>query len=140
MNYKRINTETEDGRIFYQVFDGEKLAAEFAWHLEEGASAGIRFWIDEIRLEGGYADKRSMDLILQFIQYKCWVSGCEAMYVRLHMKNLFYQEMYRKYGFYVIAQEETSLHPGDSSWKCVLKYILPDSREADFQSYIRRRG
>lgn len=133
MNYKKVNT-TEEGRVYYQVFNGEKPAAEFSWHLEDAESAGCRFWIDGIQLAGGYEDEKHMDLVLQFIQYKCWVSGCKAMYVRLHVKNLFYQELYRKYGFYIIAREEEA-----GAGKNVLKYPLPDSREEDFQSYIRRK-
>lgn len=137
LNYKRINTVTEDSRVCYQAFDGEKQAAEFSWHLESGEGSGIVFWIDEIRLKGEYEDEQTMDLVLQFIQYKCWVSGCGAMHVRIYMKNLFYQDLYRKYGFYTIAQEEVSSRAGDR--RIVLKYVLPDSREAHFQSYIRRK-
>lgn len=138
MNYKRINTGKEDSRICYQALDGEKLAAEFSWYTESGTAPGIRFWIEEIRLAGGYENGQTMDLVLQFIQYKCWVSGCSAMHVRVHVKNLFYQDLYRKYGFYTMAQEDdVSSRAGDR--KIVLKYVLPDSREAHFQSYIRKR-
>lgn len=139
MNYKRINTATEDNRVCYQAFDGKKLAAEFSWYTESGAGPFIRFWIEEIRLTGDYENEQTMDLVLQFIQYKCWVSGCNAMHVRIHIKNLFYQDLYRKYGFYTIAQDEdvSSARAGDR--KIVLKYILPDSREAHFQNYIRKK-
>lgn len=139
MNYKRINTATEDNRVYYQAFDGKKLAAEFSWYIESGAGLSARFWIGGIRLMGEYENEQTMDMVLQFIQYKCWVSGCDVMHVRVHMKNLFYQDLYRKYGFYAFAQDEDISLDRLGDRKIVLKYNLPASREEHFQSYIRKR-
>ena len=70
-------------------------------------------------------DYRYLDAILQFIQYKCWCSGCRSMYVRLSARNLMDIERYKRYGFYVIAQEEQTTVQGEVSCAYVLKYPLP---------------
>ena len=73
MIYRKV--KTENSRTFYQVYEGEKRTAEFSWRMEEKA-AGTRFWIEEIRLESQKDQAQNMERILQFLQYKCLVSGC----------------------------------------------------------------
>lgn len=91
----------------YRVYEGQDLAAEFAYHVQDVTGDDTRrFWIDGIRLCEGYANAPVMEDILQFIRYKCLSSGCPAIHVRLDGKNLFYLELYRKFGFYMIDQEE----------------------------------
>lgn len=164
MNYKRIQqadsnrtssenqqmTAGSSERINYSVYEREEQTAEFAYHVDYAkmdvdrgwdaeVSGGLKkFWIDEIRLLGNYAGYQTMDQILHFIQYKCWVSGCAAMYVRISEKNLFYQELYAQYGFYVIASEEKQILPGGTVYDSVMKYRLPDSKEEDFRIHMRR--
>ena len=47
------------------------------------------------------------------------------MYVRLSARNLMDIERYKRYGFYVIAQEEQTTVQGEVSCAYVLKYPLP---------------
>ena len=136
MIYRKV--KTENSRTFYQVYEGEKRTAEFSWRMEEKA-AGTRCWIEEIRLESQKDQAQNMERILQFLQYKCLVSGCREMYVRLHRKNLFAQDLYKRYGFSIIARAGGDGARADGFAEYVLKYTLPESRDADFQHYIRRK-
>lgn len=165
MNYKIIDTsysssvisngkevQNDDGRQFaYQVFEKEKAVADFLYHIESdclksffeenasGAEMNSVFWIDDITLKSEFADYKFMDSILQFLQYKCWTAGCQSMYVRLNMRNLFYMEMYKQYGFFMFSQEEKQISYGQTVYECVMKYALPGSKEEAFRHYIRRR-
>lgn len=162
MNYKKIisnvpchwDTEEKereaDGFVkeAYQVFEKDEMAAEFSYYTETvkdriyrgaGEVRIKQFWIDEIRLSDEFENYRTMDAVIQFIQYKCWAAGCPAMYVRLSSWNLLYQEMYMKYGFSVIAEEEKKLPRGGRVYEYIMKYSLPDSREAEYRNYIRRK-
>lgn len=162
MNYKRMIRDVPFDRATgeraqnvedvaaaaYRVYEKEELAAEFSYHMDTVAEtkysgAGYismnQFWIDEIQLASGFTNYRTIDAVLHFIQYKCWVAGCSAMYVRLSVKNLFYQELYGKYGFYVIAEEEKRILRGGFAYEYVMKYPLPDSREEEYSRHIRRK-
>ncbi len=131
--------KTEYDSVSYRVYDGEKPAAEFSYHIECLArDEGSRFWIDEIRLSDAYGDRNTMEAVLHFIQYKCRVAGCPAMHVRLASNNIFYIEMYRKFGFYLIDEEERKLPPGRVACMSVLKYPLPESRDDVLRNYIMR--
>ncbi len=131
--------ESGKNTVSYQVYDGEKLAAEFAFHIQVLRGEEVRrFWIDGIRLCDEYADSPTMESILQFVQYKCAAGGCPAMHVRLDNRNLFYLELYRKYGFYMLDQEESKLPGGQVCCISVLKYPLPGSRDDVFRGYILR--
>ncbi len=127
------------GEVSYEVYEGKDLAAEFGYHVEHRPQdAASRFWIDGIRLSGSCSAASVMEAVLQFIQYKCQEAGCSAMHVRLNRKNLFYLELYQKFGFYMIDQEEQEPAPGQVSCISVFKYPIPNTREEFLRSYILR--
>lgn len=84
-----------------------------------------QFWIERIHMEQDYLDYSYLDAVLQFIQYKCWCSGCTAMYTRISAVNLMDMERYRRYGFYVIAEQMSEQRQGNFVCHYVLKYPLP---------------
>lgn len=117
------------------MFEGMTQTAEFSCIAKED-----QFWIEYVRLSHGYEEYAVWDPVLQFIQYKCWAAGYSAIYVRLNMQNLFEQELYRKYGFRIIAQEEHAHPHGGACYEYVLKYGLPESRDEIYMDYLRRSG
>lgn len=125
MRYER--KKEENSEVFYKVLDNSTKAAEFSYQqkFDETGQVCEQFWIRRIHLEQKCLDYRYLDAILQFIQYKCWCSGCRSMYVRLSARNLMDIERYKRYGFYVIAQEEQTTVQGEVSCAYVLKYPLP---------------
>ena len=125
MRYER--KKEENSEVFYEVLENSTKAAEFSYQqkFDETGQVCEKFWIRRIHLEQKCLDYRYLDAILQFIQYKCWCSGCRSMYVRLSARNLMDIERYKRYGFYVIAQEEQTAGPGEVSCAYVLKYPLP---------------
>ncbi len=135
----RLLKDPEKNSIFYEASEGDERAAEFSYHTETlPHGAACRFWIDQIRLDGDFSDTVTMEAVLQFIQYKCQAAGCPAMFVRLDEKNLFYLELYRKFGFYMIDQEEWEPGQGETCCESVLKYPIPESKDEVFRSYIMR--
>ncbi len=135
----RLLKDPEDNRICYEASEDGERAAEFSYHTESlPHGAACRFWIDQVRLDGDFSDTVTMEAVLQFIQYKCLAAGCQAMFVRLDDKNLFYLELYRKFGFYMIDQEEWESVQGQTCSKSVLKYPIPESKDEAFRSYILR--
>ncbi len=125
--------------IVYRVYEGQDLAAEFSYHVQDVTGDDTRrFWIDGIRLCEGHTNVLVMEDILHFIRYKCVSAGCPAIHVRLDGKNLFYLELYQKFGFYMIDQEERARTHGQISCECVLKYPVPVSREEVLEDYILR--
>ncbi len=167
MRYWQINNGKTE--FSYRVTDGGEKAAEFCWHIEEYAgetdkgterttagetvretgsgtdrgadrgTAGGRFWLDEVRLAGRYAHYECMYAVLKFICYKCWSAGFSAVYLRISGRNLFYMELYKKFGFYVIAEEMRKIHKDISGYEYVMKYPLPQNREEEYDHYIRRK-
>ena len=103
MRYER--KKEENSEVFYEVLDNSTKAAEFSYQqkFDETGQVCEQFWIRRIHLEQKCLDYRYLDAILQFIQYKCWCSGCRSMYVRLSARTLMDIERYKRYGFYVIA-------------------------------------
>lgn len=146
LNYKMTENKERTDLISYQVYEKEKLAAEFSYVIEsvhDENGGGVmdslkRFWIRGVRLVNPFEDYQTFDAIIHFIQYKCRVAGYTEMYVRLSARNLFYMELYRRYGFYIIANEEKKQTIGDFARDYVLKYALPDTKEEMYHSYICR--
>lgn len=125
MRYER---KREEGTaVFYEVLEQGRKAAEFFYAVKpcQTGRGNCQFWIERIHMEQDYLDYSYLDTVLQFIQYKCWCSGCRSMYVRLSARNLMDIERYKRYGFYVIAQEEQTTVQGEVSCAYVLKYPLP---------------
>lgn len=125
MRYER---KREEGTaVFYEVLEQGRKAAEFFYAVKpcQTGRGNCQFWIERIHMEQDYLDYSYLDAVLQFIQYKCWCSGCRSMYVRLSARNLMDIERYKRYGFYVIAQEEQTTVQGEVSCAYVLKYPLP---------------
>lgn len=141
MRYQRIENEKE--AVSYRVTQRGVHVADFSYHFEEGNIAAReedrRFWLDGVTLFGEFACYEYLDEILQFAGYKCCCAGIHAMYLKISGKNLFYLELYKKFGFYVIAEEEYQIHKGISAYGYVMKYPLPRSREEAFDHYIRRK-
>ena len=139
MRYQRIREDKEG--ISYRVMEQEKLAAEFAYHLEETESPGnksSRFCLDKLCMAGEPAVYEKLDAILQFLQYKCWKAGCNAVYLRINSRNLFYLEMYKKFGFYIIAEEMREIKKDVYTYEYIMKYPLPKTMEEAYYQYIRR--
>ncbi len=125
--------------VSYRVYDGATPAAECAYRtIWVRGAEDCRFWIDGIRLGEGYGTADVMEAVLQFLQYKCREAGCEAMHLRLDVKNQFYLEMLDRYGFYMIDQEERERANGPACCECVLKYVLPTTADEVFRGYILR--
>lgn len=125
MRYER---KREEGTaVFYEVLEQGRKAAEFFYAVKpcQTGRGNCQFWIERIHMEQDYLDYSYLDAVLQFIQYKCWCSGCRSMYVRLSARNLMDIERYKRYGFYVIAQEEQTTVQWEVSCAYVLKYPLP---------------
>lgn len=125
MRYER---KREEGTaVFYEVLEQGRKAAEFFYAVKpcQTGRGNCQFWIERIHMEQDYLDYSYLDAVLQFIQYKCWCSGCRSMYVRLSARNLMDIERYKRYGFYMIAQEEQTTVQGEVSCAYVLKYPLP---------------
>ncbi len=125
MNYKR--KKEENTAVFYEVWDNGKKAAEFSYAVkphrkEEGPK---EFWIERIHMEQDYLAYEYLDAVLQFLQYKCWCSGCMSMYVQMNSVNLMDIERYQRFGFYVMAEEVSDSTQGASSCHYILKYPLP---------------
>lgn len=125
MRYER--KKEENSEVFYEVLDNSTKAAEFSYQqkFDETGQVCEQFWIRRIHLEQKCLDYRYLDAILQFIQYKCWCSGCTAMYTRISAVNLMDMERYRRYGFYVIAEQMSEQRQGNFVCHYVLKYPLP---------------
>ncbi len=128
-----------DNAVSYQVYEGEELAAEFSYHTQRvRGEEAPRFWVDGIRLSDAFADGKTMESVLQFIQYKCEALGCSALHLTLDEKNLFYRELYERYGFYLIDQVETESSHGKLSLMSVYKYPIPSSKDEIYRGYILR--
>lgn len=125
MRYERI--KEEGTAVFYDVFENGKKAAEFSYAVESHGTGPRReeFWIRRIRMEQDYLDYTYLDAVLQFLQYKCWCSGCMSMYVQVNSVNLMDMERYQRYGFYVMAEQVAEYGQGESGCHYVLKYPLP---------------
>ncbi len=139
MNYRQIGKEKTS--VFYRVTDHEAKAAEFSYHMEEEKSTdrdGVsRFWLEEVKLFGTFANYECMYAVLQFISYKSWSTGTDAIYLKISGKNLFYLELYKRFGFFVIAEETREIHEGVKTYEYVMKYPLPQTREEEYFHYIR---
>ena len=99
MRYER---KREEGTaVFYEVLEQGRKAAEFFYAVKprQTGRGNCQFWIERIHMEQDYLDYSYLDAVLQFIQYKCWCSGCTAMYTRISAVNLMDMERYRRYGF-----------------------------------------
>ncbi len=126
--------------ISYRVFEGKDCAAEFTCHVQRlRGSEDCRFRINGIRLFSPYATVSVMEAVLLFLQYKAKTLGCRDMVVTLDPKNLFYRELYQRFGFYLIDQPEQEEERKETQCACVLKYPLPGNREEQFSDYIMRR-
>ena len=125
MRYERIREE--GAVVFYEVFEHGKKAAEFSYAMESHGNGSCReeFWIRRIRMEQDYLDYTYLDAVLQFLQYKCWCSGCMSMYVQVNSVNLMDIEHYQRYGFYVMAEQVSDSAQGETVCNYVLKYPLP---------------
>lgn len=139
MKYQQIKGEKTG--ISYCVTDHGNRAAEFSYHMEDDDSMARdgerKFWLDEVKLFGGFANYECMYAVLQFISYKCWCTGTDAVYLKISGKNLFYLELYKRFGFYVIAEEKHEIHKGITTYEYVMKYPLPQTREEEYSHYIR---
>lgn len=139
MNYQQIKEEKTG--ISYRVTDHGKRAAEFSYHTEaDNAVAGDgerRFWLDEVKIFDSFANYECMYAVLQFVSYKCWCTGAAAVFLKISGKNLFYLELYKRFGFYVIAEEKHEIHRGITVYEYVMKYPLPQTREEEYSHYIR---
>ena len=125
MRYER---KREEGTaVFYEVWEQGRKAAEFFYAVKpcQTGRGNCQFWIERIHMEQDYLDYSYLDAVLQFIQYKCWCSGCTAMYTRISAVNLMDMERYRRYGFYVIAEQMSEQRQGNFVCHYVLKYPLP---------------
>ena len=78
MRYER--KKEENSEVFYEVLENSTKAAEFSYQqkFDETGQVCEKFWIRRIYLEQKCLDYRYLDAILQFIQYKCWCSGCRS--------------------------------------------------------------
>lgn len=139
MKYQQIKGDGTG--ISYRVTDHGTQSAEFFYHMEDKtAGDGERkFWLDGVKLFGDYVNYECMYAVLQFISYKCWCTGADAVYLKISGKNLFYQELYKRFGFYVIAEETHEIHRGAKIHEYVMKYPLPQTREEEYFHYIRRK-
>lgn len=137
MRYER--KKEEGTAVFYEVLENRKKAAEFSYALEpfKTGRGEYQFWIRRIHMEQDYLDYPYLDAVIQFIQYKCWCSGCTAMYVRVSSVNLMDIERYQRYGFYVMAEQMSEDRQGVSDCYYVLKYPLP--REWEEMMNIKER-
>ena len=76
MRYER---KREEGTaVFYEVLEQGRKAAEFFYAVKpcQTGRGNCQFWIERIHMEQDYLDYSYLDAVLQFIQYKCWCSGC----------------------------------------------------------------
>ena len=125
MKYER--KREEDAAVFYEVSDDGKKAAEFSYvvksHRKEDRIK--EFWIQRIHMEQDYLAYNYLDAILQFLQYKCWCSGCMSMYVQINAINLMDIERYQRFGFYVMAEQVSDSTQGATICHYILKYPLP---------------
>lgn len=131
MRYQKMNSS--DSQTSYLVTDGQMKAAEFSYCI-----VGGQFWLENIQLSNPFLNYERMDAVLQFIQYKCWNMGFKDMYVKVNGCNLLYMELYKRYGFYIIAEERREVKKGAYTYEYVLKYPLPQTREEAYYQYIRR--
>ncbi len=153
MNY--IITEKNEAKksVTYRVLVKKLPAADFSYYIEPlrnscsppensfaYAQSSNRFWISEIRLNSGFDQYETLDAVIHFIQYKCRTAGYREMYIRLNARNLFYLELYKKYGFSIIASEQTPLSGGNTDHDYILKYTVPDTAEELYRGYIKRNG
>ncbi len=138
MRYERVREE--GAAVFYNVFDNGKKAAEFSYAMESHGTGSRReeFWIRRMRMEQDYLDYTYLDAVLQFLQYKCWCSGCMSMYVQVNSVNLMDMERYQRYGFYVMAEQVSDSDQGATVCNYVLKYSLP--REWEEMMNTKERG
>lgn len=139
MKYQKIKDDKTG--VSYCVTEHGTRTAEFSYYMERklndiGNTEG-RFWLDEVKLFGEFANYECMYAVLQFISYKCWCAGITAVYLKISGKNLFYMELYKKFGFYVIAEEKREIRKGIMSYEYVMKYPLPMTREEEYFHYIR---
>lgn len=127
-----------DSEYFYEVKEQGERVAEFSYRIDAGESLRQQhtFRIGFIRFEQNYRTYERLDLVLQFIQYKCWCSGCTAMYLRLNSRNLLELERLKRFGFYVMAEESAK---DSGSCDYVLKYPLPREWE-EIQSVREKRS
>ena len=112
MRYER---KREEGTaVFYEVLEQGRKAAEFFYAVKpcQTGRGNCQFWIERIHMEQDYLDYSYLDAVLQFIQYKCWCSGCTAMYTRISAVN-------------VIAEQMSEQKQGNFVCHYVLKYPLP---------------
>lgn len=139
MKYQQIKEEGTE--ISYRVTDHGIRVAEFSYHMkdtEDTAKDGEgRFWLDGIRLFGQFAGYKWMYTVLQFVCYKCWSTGAAAIYLKISWKNLYYMELYKKFGFYIIAEEMREIQKGITICEYVMKYPLPQTRDEEYSHYIR---
>lgn len=146
MYYKIIEKDKKANVTCYRVYEQEMLVAEFAYWIgrkvdrdrESSFYDGNRFWIDKISLFSPFEHFDTMDAILHFIQYKCVLAGYSQIYIKLNARNLFYLELYKRYGFYVIADEGKTDARGTYDHSYVLKYTIPDTKDGMYQNYIRK--
>lgn len=134
-------------KIEYQVFEKESLIAEFSYSIQSTEdpkeelffrAPSERFWIHHLTWKQEDPAPETIDAILQFLQYKCRSAGLGAMYVRISTQNMLVWEMYARYGFYNIAEEEVQIPRGGCTYDYVMKYVLPGNRDEEYQMHIRR--
>lgn len=142
MRYEVIRSDSN--ALSYRVTEEKQAVAAFTCSLfsdrEESFREHGQFWIRELTLLPQFEDYEHLYAILKFIQYKCWCAGMPAIYLRLSSRNLFYLELYRKYGFRVIAQETREGTDPALSCDCVLKWVLPQTRHELYSHYIRQKA
>ena len=125
MRYER--KKEENSEVFYEVLDNSTKAAEFPIN----RNSMRRDRSVNSSGSGGFIWSRSVWTTVIWMRY-CSLSSINAgavavgpLYVRLSARNLMDIERYKRYGFYVIAQEEQTTVQGEVSCAYVLKYPLP---------------
>lgn len=142
---KYVKTEETDSGVSYLVFDGPRDAGDFSYEIhaqteEKSYRPGSKqFWIRQIHLRDAFLFYEPLNDMLLFLQYKCMITGCQAMYLRVNTKNLLMLEMFQKFGFYIVSEETREIKKGVAVYEYVMKYILPRTLEEAYHRYIRRK-
>lgn len=125
-------TSQENEHTAYLALDGGQEAARFSYHIEiiEGRESGSRFWIDSLELLSGFADFEHIYAVLSFTEYKCRGEGLSAIYIKTGIKNFFYIDLLKKFGFRIIGQE--SLPGFRDELIYIMKWNIPAGRDEIF--------
>ena len=146
-NMKYVKTGEDPSGVSYLVFKGQEHVGDFSYEIkghtgEKHSSYRDRakqFWIRQIHLRDAFLFYDLLNAILHFLQYKCMVCGCSAMYLRLNTRNLLMLEMFQKFGFYMISEDSREIKKGVAVYEYVMKYNLPGTLEEAYRLYIRRK-